>query len=492
MTSHLDNQIFRYPHLLSDEAYQALQKHSQKLNFVDNPSFVFNTSEQKDEQNTEIRKSHTVHVRDPHLLLFLKEQLIKKINDQGKDLKIALARDYVTFIQYEEGGFFDWHRDFEKVVINGGNSNIKEMHLLFCIDAPEEGGELLVEPHSIEDAKIMTLTEVVQQNHCVIFDKMMKHRANEVIKGRKTIMTMDVSVTSSLSEAAGLDPKLEEEVYQVLNGNSSYVSLGPSSTYKMLEKLYQSLHQRLPDKLSEFVPFLQIQLEVDQIEILADYTPSGMIRLKIEADEWYDESIGDYRSMTWLWTNDKLYQMNEAGSRYIESEVPATLYRPRGYGYSSPEWKDYQKLRHIWTIAQAVESGCIWDLLNDGVFINLEEYSIQDNFPNITEPSDLQNTLNCPEVKSLPKEVVETTNWIDECQQSSVGYTYHCNESNYETFDIYYRYGLARVTPECDDPYEAEKMPDYNLKIFREGMKDRLPPPALDEIEKSFNDPDVY
>ena len=63
--------------------------------------------------------------------------------NETKELVVSFARDYVTFIKYEEGGFFDWHKDFEKITVNDGK-NIKEMHLLFCIEGPKEGGELLI------------------------------------------------------------------------------------------------------------------------------------------------------------------------------------------------------------------------------------------------------------------------------------------------------------------------------------------------------------
>jgi hypothetical protein len=94
-----------------------------------------------------------------------------------------MVRDHVTLLKYEKGDFFDWHQDYEKFVMNKRQLYI-EGHLLFCISAPESGGELEL---GYDGEKYSYV-----QNGAVLFDKLKRHRACKVDAGTKILMAIDV------------------------------------------------------------------------------------------------------------------------------------------------------------------------------------------------------------------------------------------------------------------------------------------------------------
>ncbi len=196
----LINKIFTFDNILSAEELSQYQKYAKTLN-ISKPSFVFHRGEQQFKHNEEVRKSKTTHVEDQDLLEFVKSGLLKTVS-QKSGMNIKLARKSVTFIKYEEGGFFDWHNDHEKYVINGRSTHL-EMHLLFCIGGTQKGGELLIK--KTKNADPTKIKQACTTNGCVVFDKHLDHAGGKVVQGTKLIMTVDVMVST---KAQALNPTL--------------------------------------------------------------------------------------------------------------------------------------------------------------------------------------------------------------------------------------------------------------------------------------------
>jgi hypothetical protein len=76
-----------------------------------------------------------------HAVDFIKSTILDQFEKSNSDLVVKLARDYVTFIKYSAGEFFEWHRDHERYVINQRDRWI-EAHLMYCLKAPQVGGNL--------------------------------------------------------------------------------------------------------------------------------------------------------------------------------------------------------------------------------------------------------------------------------------------------------------------------------------------------------------
>lgn len=260
----LINQIFTFDKILQVGELAQYQKYVQNLNIC-KPSFVFHRDEQQFKHNEEIRKSKVIHVEDEGLLNFVKSGLLKTVS-QKSGMNIKLARKRVTFIKYDEGGFFDWHNDHEKYVINGRSRHL-EMHLLFCIAGTQEGGELLIKEikkpnistseasssDSKDPVKITKIKQACTTNGCVLFDKHLEHAGGKVLKGNKLIMTVDVMVSTHM---VAKDPKLslrmESLVKKLAAGKISNIG-----TYQAdeLKKIWGIIPEA---KRKGLVPFVEV------------------------------------------------------------------------------------------------------------------------------------------------------------------------------------------------------------------------------------------
>ena len=215
--SDLKNAIFTYDNVLPAQQLDQLTKFVHKLDFDNHPSFVYHTVEKHDKIDETIRKSQTVYSHDPALMAFISQELLPRLvslskkNDKFDELTFELGRDYVIFIKYKPGGFFDWHVDHEKILLASPPTGFKEMHMIFCLEGASEGGTLSIQlsDSSVESVserseksektekteKITAYSEVTAKNSCLLFDKQLKHRADTVKSGTKMIMTVDVFVS---------------------------------------------------------------------------------------------------------------------------------------------------------------------------------------------------------------------------------------------------------------------------------------------------------
>jgi predicted 2-oxoglutarate/Fe(II)-dependent dioxygenase YbiX len=198
----LGGNVFTYDNLLVPDL-KALQTYVHKLSF-ECPSFVYNRRTETDIQDKKVRNSYSVMVDDESLMRYVQDLLLQIAKQPGSEnLVVKLARDHVTVIKYLKDGFFDWHQDFEKIIVNDRHKWI-EMHLILCIQGAD-GGELLVRTGDT------STTYEQSTGRCILFDKSLEHRGNEVRNGIKIIMTVDVLVSTSTVQNPLLNVDLEIE-----------------------------------------------------------------------------------------------------------------------------------------------------------------------------------------------------------------------------------------------------------------------------------------
>ena len=214
--AYMMNEVKAYSNVLTSVEFEQLRAYVRGLPFCQ-PTPVFSVITGQDIIDSEIRSSLSVSVDDPIVMAFVKKTLLARlaVTDERRFI-IKLARDSVTFIKYTEGGHFDWHADHEKYIINERRRWL-ECHLIFCIEAPEEGGELLIEqdwPSSSVPKGVQESSISYEANMCCLFDKNLRHRAEPVRSGTKIIMTVDVLVGTEATAFQNMDLEVEPYIKQ--------------------------------------------------------------------------------------------------------------------------------------------------------------------------------------------------------------------------------------------------------------------------------------
>ena len=192
----LSYKVLQLPNLLVKDHQTDLLKFAKGLPIFQ-PSVVFDTRENADVHDESVRKSSTFIVNDTKLVQYVNSTLLDQFKKSDSELEVKLARDHITFIRYDEGDFFNWHVDHEKFVLNNREKWL-EMHLVYCLEAAEEGGNLLIRSPPLQGSpnQFQELDIPYQTNGCVIFDKRMQHCSAPVIRGSKLIVTLDVLVST--------------------------------------------------------------------------------------------------------------------------------------------------------------------------------------------------------------------------------------------------------------------------------------------------------
>lgn len=107
--SNLSNKVFANESFLPNEDALQILSYANTLS-INKPSFVFNTKTKKNETNVAVRKSQSITIDDIHAVDFIKSTILDQFEKSNSDLVVKLARDYVTFIKYSAGEFFEWHQ----------------------------------------------------------------------------------------------------------------------------------------------------------------------------------------------------------------------------------------------------------------------------------------------------------------------------------------------------------------------------------------------
>jgi len=220
------NYIREENNVVPNDKFQLFDSHLKSLSFTESSS-VFSIKEKTEMVDTNIRLSRTIHDNDIDLLKFVDTYLINTLRNRTK-LSIKRSRDYVTFIKYEKGGFFSPHTDFEKYKLNDSC----EMHLLFCLVCPDDGGELKIDNNKY----------IFEQNKCIMFDKHMLHSAEIVKDGIKIIMSIDVLVNIDLlTKISDLDI-----LDKFKNGETDYLTTSNYNEFDNMLKLLGNAKYAVP------------------------------------------------------------------------------------------------------------------------------------------------------------------------------------------------------------------------------------------------------
>lgn len=447
----LNNLIIPFSNLLDQKGQNSLKEFTHSLNFQANPSFVFHRKTQENVIDPEVRKSKTCFSKDPDLLQFINDTLLVQMNNAvNSKYTFKLARDYVTFIRYDKGDFFDWHTDFEKLRVNHGDNGFKEMHFLYCIQAPVSGGQLLIkkgvevtEPALSSD--IIAVQEACTENSAVVFDKLMQHSGAEVKEGTKIIMTVDLYVLSEARVKAGLTQESENELSDFLakTKKKEWISLkGDTDAFK---KVWATLDK---DK-DTIIPFLELKASVrgDSYRVFATAAGINYVEISREnsktdgfefrEDQWYytDEG-GNKCRFTLLYNKDRLKKNPWSYNRYE--------YGGRGQTEAERIQEEKEVLRND------IASAFYKNQNNPGQFLfaAIEHLSMSEEDGGIRGWPKIPFLVDksVPTLKNLPTYFFSNDDFLDwGFAKTEVGYTYHCNEPSYDEFDVNYRYGLMRV-----------------------------------------------
>lgn len=462
----LNNLILTFSDLLKPKNWQNIRAFTDALNFPQNPSFVYHRGEKVNKIDPEVRQSKTCIVRDSNLLEFVQEEVVKAMNEKVKGkYVIRLARDYVTFIRYDPGDFFDWHIDFEKIQINGGENGFKEMHFLYCVQGPTEGGRLLVKErgHKVGEAPIKEVDAACTTNEAVVFDKLMEHMGEKVTAGSKIIMTIDVFVTTELRLKSGITEEKEALLGELLERKRSWINL--EGNYHAWKQIWALLKYEYPKKSEKLIPFMQIDMKIGDHNYQIDATPDGIKRIAVDLRARYEKYYTNYYYVQETWYSEKgVPDPNKKKGwrepfdevkwkelhKLLEERATAKADMPKNPGwncqYDSKEMKNYRKNYRIWRLYQLLEKKNPMDLaykLVDMFEEDTEAFQIE-SWPNIEDEFGPEIQAEGVKVINSLSEELSAENWSN----ATGGYTYHCNEANYDQFTVNYRYGFVRYSDE--------------------------------------------
>jgi predicted 2-oxoglutarate/Fe(II)-dependent dioxygenase YbiX len=372
--ANLVKKVFVMDDFLSNEEASQFRQFTDTLP-INKPSFVFNTVAKTEEHNEEVRKSQTVILDDPNVLQFIKEKILGQFTKTHSDLVVKLARDHVTFIKYQKGGFFDWHKDHEKFKINNHDQWI-EGHLIYCIQPAVSGGQLQIK----RDGEIETFD--YKANQCVIFDKSMEHRAQEVTEGKKIIMTVDVLISTKEIQN---DPNLDLQLVEALKNPVGFRSYN----LEKIKKLYQ------PDQHVMF----------------------GIIKTK-----------NTYLSRTVIYDSLGCYHKTDEDESWTRttSVCKPQEFDSEGFSTTMDESHHWGQQFFDYAFAMVLQG-------DEQEIVKGEVTPHQFKSTPIPLGTDIQLLLDtiCCHPPATPE---------------MISYTYHCNESNYEEHEIEHTYGLINLS----------------------------------------------
>ena len=261
-----------YANILSPEDQTTLSEFVQDNKESFEPSTYYRFSSKREEVDEKTRKSVSVRYYNKDMLDFVISKVLNSEVLLKNNVQCMLARDHVTIIKYPEGGHFDWHTDHEKFVVNKRQTWI-EGHLIYCIEPPEEGGELEFRHWSF-DSKVFRY----EKNGVLLFNKQCMHRAKPVISGSKIIMTIDVlyrQITKPSDEYSKM-------FNQILTDNPMGFM-----TYNVLELFKFS--KMKPD----YIPFGIFTYQNDEKEThitrIYDNTKTLLLKYKERGDDYLDD-----------------------------------------------------------------------------------------------------------------------------------------------------------------------------------------------------------
>ena len=149
-------------------------------------SHIFNNKTKINEYNPDIRKSKVIKTNKEIDFKILQNVVdlmnveLNKYDTHGK-----LIWNEIDIIKYEQGGYFNKHRDF----VNFISDQMKTYALLICLEGTEEGGETIIH---LDQQNYITINESKNAGGCLLFRNELVHEGNIVKQGNKIIIKLDI------------------------------------------------------------------------------------------------------------------------------------------------------------------------------------------------------------------------------------------------------------------------------------------------------------
>lgn len=164
---------------------------------------------------SERRKSMQATLRDE--ALFDDAHSLLSLMGHGLQALLHLLRTHADYIVSGDGDKFDAHRDFELVAGEG----LRALAFIVCLEAPEEGGELVFSPESGSSA-----TVPYEEGLLLLFPCNLTHAALPVRKGRKRILKFDVLSQAPLEWL--VLPTATDVAGRALSGHRTHTAISSS------------------------------------------------------------------------------------------------------------------------------------------------------------------------------------------------------------------------------------------------------------------------
>lgn len=151
------------------------------------PSQVYRVREQDKVINPDLRQSQFCAVKDAGVFA-LAEAVVAALNEKDADVAYSLVRNDVTYIRYEEGGYFKAHEDYLSLTSN----TIQEYTLLLCVggDSGAKGGETVF---TVNPYFRISSHESTTPGHALLFRKDIVHEGSVLREGgHKEILTLNL------------------------------------------------------------------------------------------------------------------------------------------------------------------------------------------------------------------------------------------------------------------------------------------------------------
>lgn len=148
------------------------------------PSMVYNRKDDKKLIKPEIRKSSFKLLKDKKLFKMFK-QLIGKINKKDEFMDFIVWENDITYIKYQEGGYFKKHKDYLSLTSN----IVQEYTLIMCLEGGCDGGETILHFNKFFNYPSKS---TITPGHILIFRKDIDHEGNIIKKGSKEILTLNL------------------------------------------------------------------------------------------------------------------------------------------------------------------------------------------------------------------------------------------------------------------------------------------------------------
>jgi len=174
--------IFEYS--VNGTALETIHKTIKKNKIPFEPSDVYSTSANEKTIRTDLRLSEK-RIYNDETLFQVGKQILDEINQKITGKKFIIYKNNITYIKYNEGGFFKSHEDYLSVTSN----LVEEYSMILCINGKCDGGETILQFNELFSYKCEK-TKI--SGGCLLFRKDIPHEGALVKNGTKEILTYNV------------------------------------------------------------------------------------------------------------------------------------------------------------------------------------------------------------------------------------------------------------------------------------------------------------